>query len=115
MLPRLLSRILPRLYELRSFVRTAFNSMGSVLKAKMVVEKTPANTGKLISIAPISCWYLLIGWRRDSAKLLQHAQCIRFCPGFHDLAVGDAGERHRRHRHLPAGRRHALELARVRA
>jgi hypothetical protein len=40
--------MLPRLYELRSLVRAAFTSMGSVLRAKIVVEIAPATTGRFM-------------------------------------------------------------------
>jgi len=43
--------MLLRLYDLKSFVRNAFISMGSVLNAKMVVEIAPAKMGRLIFIA----------------------------------------------------------------
>src|SRR5918999_738746 len=49
-LPRLLSKILPTLYELRSFVRAAFTNIGRVLKTKMAVETAPASTGRLASM-----------------------------------------------------------------
>src|SRR5512135_2530131 len=49
-LPALASRMLPRLYDLRSLVLNAFSSMGSVLSAKMVVEIVPAMTGRLMSM-----------------------------------------------------------------
>jgi hypothetical protein len=53
-LPTLLSRILPRLYDLMSFVRNAFSSIGSVLRAKIVVEIAPAMTGSSRFIAASS-------------------------------------------------------------
>ena len=46
-LPTLASTMLPRLYEVRSFVRAALTSMGSVLAAKSTVETVPARTATL--------------------------------------------------------------------
>jgi hypothetical protein len=40
-LPALASRMVARLYELRSLVRPAFHSIGRVLAAKMDVEMVP--------------------------------------------------------------------------
>jgi hypothetical protein len=50
-LPRLLKTMLPRLYELRSLLRTAFTSMGTTLEAKMSVETVPASIGRPMSMA----------------------------------------------------------------
>jgi hypothetical protein len=46
-LPMLASTMFPRLYEVRSFVRAALTSMGSVLSAKSTVETVPARTATL--------------------------------------------------------------------
>jgi hypothetical protein len=48
-LPTLASTKLPRLYEVRSLVRAALISMGSVLSAKSTVETVPARTATLPS------------------------------------------------------------------
>src|SRR5678816_585860 len=49
-LPALASKMLLRLYDLRSLVLNAFSSIGSVLSAKIVVEIIPAMTGRSMSI-----------------------------------------------------------------
>jgi hypothetical protein len=46
MLPTFKSKMLLRLYDERSFVRTAFTSMGSAPRAKITVEIAPAMTGR---------------------------------------------------------------------
>jgi hypothetical protein len=53
-LPTLLSRMFPRLYDFRSFVLNAFHSIGSVLRVKIVVEITPAMTGRFVSMITAS-------------------------------------------------------------
>jgi len=43
---------LPRLYDARSWVRTALPSIGGVLPAKITVEAIPASTGMLVRNMP---------------------------------------------------------------
>jgi len=49
--------MLLRLYDLMSFVRAAFTSIGSALSAKTAVEIAPATTGRamFIAVLPSSC------------------------------------------------------------
>ena len=67
-LPTLASTMLPRLYEVRSFVRAALISMGSVLSAKSTVETVPART----AILPLSMMFRVRSTARRYVGLSTH-------------------------------------------
>jgi hypothetical protein len=77
--PTLASTMLPRLYEAKSFVRTALISMGSVLSANRTVETDPAITPTLalstiIRVSRTSRRYVGLNTHLGSLR-----RWVRFC------------------------------------